>query len=102
MAAARPPRDVDRDSSDGEQTAGAGPVASRGRASRRGACAPSRRAGRRPSPTLEDWSAERVQSFHRKYNAHMLHHRVAVAYCDPPGALEKESQPTYFAVCWTG
>jgi len=32
----------------------------------------------------------------------MLHHRVAVAYCDPPGALEKESQPTYFAVCWTG
>jgi uncharacterized protein (DUF885 family) len=25
------------------------------------------------SPTPEDWSAERVQSFYREYNAHMLH-----------------------------
>ena len=24
-------------------------------------------------PTPEDWSAERVQSFYREYNAHMLH-----------------------------
>jgi uncharacterized protein (DUF885 family) len=25
------------------------------------------------SPTPEDWSAERIQSFYREYNAHMLH-----------------------------
>ncbi|MGI8879605.1 MAG: DUF885 domain-containing protein [Jatrophihabitans sp.] len=39
------------------------------------------------SPTPEDWSAERVQSFYREYNVHMLHN-LAVHEAMPGHALQ--------------